>query len=157
MAGIVDPADCCAKGDRADTLFRMSHYLEEHAGDPYGGEIRQNKENLAKAGEGADYDQFLGGRRSSFDEAAAPMTQAAAAPLPEYQPPAPSVAPRERGAPMPRSRLMDQPRSHKVMGQYWKTFGERRKATGGGIGGFFSALMGRGMWRANKAKYGIYA
>lgn len=52
---------------------------------------------------------------------------------------------------------MDQPRSHKVMGQYWKTFGERSKATGGGFRGFFSALMGKGMWRANKAKYGIYA
>lgn len=41
----------------------MSHYLEEHGGDPSGGEIRRNRENLASAGDGADaaYDNFFGG------------------------------------------------------------------------------------------------
>ena len=145
--------------DHRSTFPVVSHYFDEHAGDPYGGEVRQNKENLAVAGEGADadYDQFFSGRRSSFDDAAAPMTQAPAAPLPSYSSPVASVSPSERGAPKNRSRLFDKPRSDKVMGQYWKTFGERRKATGGGIRGFFSALMGKGMARANVAKYGIYA
>jgi hypothetical protein len=48
----------------------------------------------------------------------------------------------------------EQRRSDRVMGQYRRTFGERMKATGGGIGGFFKALFGRGMRRANLARYG---
>ena len=40
-------------------------------------------------------------------------------------------------------------RSNRVFGQYFKTFGERKRATGGGIGGFFKALFGKGMKRAN--------
>lgn len=45
-------------------------------------------------------------------------------------------------------------RSDRVFGQYRRTFGERMKATGGGIGGFFKALFGKGMRRANIARYG---
>jgi len=45
-------------------------------------------------------------------------------------------------------------RSNKVMGQYFRTFGERMRATGGGLGGFFKSLFGRGMRRANKARAG---
>lgn len=48
----------------------------------------------------------------------------------------------------------EQRRSDRVIGQYRRTFGERMKATGGGIGGFFKALFGRGMRRANIARYG---
>jgi len=43
-------------------------------------------------------------------------------------------------------------RSDKIKGQYWKTFGERKAAIGGGIGGFFGALFGGGMRRANRVK-----
>lgn len=42
------------------------------------------------------------------------------------------------------------PRSNRIRGQYWKTFGERQRAIGG-VGGFFGALFGRGMARANRA------
>jgi len=45
-------------------------------------------------------------------------------------------------------------RSNKVMGQYFSTFGERMRATGGGLGGFFKSLFGRGRRRANKARAG---
>lgn len=41
-------------------------------------------------------------------------------------------------------------RTDRVAGKYWRTFGERQRAVGGGIGGFFSALFGRGMARANR-------
>ncbi|MFM8350184.1 MAG: hypothetical protein ACKN9D_03870 [Actinomycetales bacterium] len=137
----------------------MSFFHQEHGGDPYGAQIRQNKEALGQAGEGADpnYDAFFSNRRSSFDDAPTPAEAPPEASPPSFQPPVTTAARSDPGAPMSRSRLFDQPRSHKVMGQYWSTFGERRKATGGGIRGFMSALMGRGMWRANKAKYGIYA
>ena len=43
-----------------------------------------------------------------------------------------------------------QARSNSVFGKYWRTFGERQAATGGGIGGFFKALFGFGMKRANQ-------
>ncbi len=46
----------------------------------------------------------------------------------------------------------DTGRSDKIKGQYWKTFGERMKATGGGVSGFFKALFGKGMARANRAE-----
>ncbi|MSW43718.1 MAG: hypothetical protein F2836_02995 [Actinobacteria bacterium] len=42
-------------------------------------------------------------------------------------------------------------RSNKVVGQYFKTFGERKNASGGGFGGFVKALFGGGMRRANIA------
>jgi len=45
-------------------------------------------------------------------------------------------------------------RSDKVFGQYWNTFGERSKAAGGGVLGFMKSLFGRGMKRANQARYG---
>jgi hypothetical protein len=45
-------------------------------------------------------------------------------------------------------------RSDKVLGQYWSTFGERSKAAGGGVLGFMKSLFGRGMKRANQARYG---
>ena len=41
-------------------------------------------------------------------------------------------------------------RADRVMGQYWRTFGERKRAVGGGVGGFFKAMFGRGMARANR-------
>lgn len=53
---------------------------------------------------------------------------------------------------LPRSRnpaRAGQARSNNVMGKYWRTFGERASAIGGGLGGFFGALFGRGMKRAN--------
>jgi hypothetical protein len=45
-------------------------------------------------------------------------------------------------------------RSDKVFGQYWSTFGERSKAAGGGVLGLMKSLFGRGMKRANQARYG---
>ena len=42
-------------------------------------------------------------------------------------------------------------RADRVKGQYWKTFGERKRAVGGGASGFFKALFGKGMARANRA------
>ncbi len=53
---------------------------------------------------------------------------------------------------MPRSRnpqRAGQARSNNVLGKYWRTFGERSSAIGGGVGGFFGALFGGGMKRAN--------
>jgi hypothetical protein len=53
---------------------------------------------------------------------------------------------------MPRSRnpqRAGQARSNNVLGKYWRTFGERYSAIGGGVGGFFGSLFGRGMKRAN--------
>ena len=41
-------------------------------------------------------------------------------------------------------------RSNRVVGKFGRTFGERRAAIGGGAGGFFGALFGRGMARANR-------
>lgn len=45
-------------------------------------------------------------------------------------------------------------RSDKVFGQYLSTFGERSQAAGGGVLGFMKSHFGRGMKRANQARYG---
>jgi len=44
----------------------VSHYFAEHGGDPYGADVRQNRDNLARAGDGADaaYDDDQYFRRS---------------------------------------------------------------------------------------------
>ena len=55
----------------------MSHHLEEYGGDPHGAEVRQNSENLARAGEGsgaayANDDRYM---RQSGQQAADPNDQ----------------------------------------------------------------------------------
>ena len=56
--------------------------------------------------------------------------------------------------PMPMHRQGPGRRTDKVFGQYWSTFGERSKAAGGGVLGLMKSLFGRGMKRANQARYG---
>jgi len=59
----------------------------------------------------------------------------------------PSIAESDEGDPLAGYRT-DRTNSVNV-GNYFQTFGERRQALGGGFGGFFGALRGRGMRTAN--------
>jgi hypothetical protein len=59
----------------------------------------------------------------------------------------PSIAESDEGDPLAGYRT-DRTNSANV-GNYFQTFGERRQALGGGFGGFFGALLGRGMRTAN--------
>ena len=135
----------------------------DRGGDPEGFARSQQRADLLGAGASDDaYDDESDFRRRapSYADASEPAAvssspagvSAAAAPLID----APSPY---RNAP-PRSRIFDRRgtfgsmpvRNDRVRGQYFKTFKDRQKITGGGFGGFWNALLGRGMRRLNDAR-----
>ena len=91
------------------------------------------------------------GRAQGAEQAQAPLDEAGV--VPERRPSIAFSNEANMVEPwMPRSRnpqRVGQARSNKVLGKYWRTFGERSKAIGGGVGGFFGSLFGFGMKRAN--------
>jgi len=132
--------------------------FDEYGYDPTGAAKRKNMNALEMAGASDDaYDDEPDGRRGSFAPMP-PSTQApASAATPELAPlisEAPASGLKERP---PRSNLFTKGstwdkmpvRNDRVWGQYFSTFKDRQKVTGGGFGGFWNAFLGRGMRRLN--------
>lgn len=110
--------------------------------------------------ENSDHDDFQSARSHQSVGLQGLIQEEPAGGEPEQQvlnPVAQNVVP--QAPPGPRTSYSEEPmydrsqwetgRTNRVMGKYWKTFGERKRAIGGGFGGFFGALFGRGMRRAN--------
>lgn len=140
--------------------------------------VRVRDDDASDAGDEADMDSLAqeggsqNGRDSEYQSARSHQSLGGQGLIQEEPVDAPVQAPMQ--APVPQNAGLIQPagpvthyssepdneyrenewlprRSNKVFGKYWKTFGERQRATGGGVTGFFKALFGKGMARANRA------